>query len=231
MPDDLDQRACAATEHEQIAAVRITLETLLHQQRQALHALAHIRVAERDPYPRPKGSSQPLQRRSDQGRRCRRENAYPLAVRQVDDHRGALGSAGHHRIFVDHRFGEHRRRQCLGRLCFPRRPCIEQLAPPGVDQRRRNIVPSAHLGNARARRENLGQDLQPLLIALSPPPIRPRKHRHLTHRRLLSALKRARLRALTSYPRRAVSVRGVRSSRDFSANSIKFVSKQHRYNF
>ena len=49
VPGDLDQRACAATEHEQIAAVRITLETLLHQQRQALHALANIHVAERDP--------------------------------------------------------------------------------------------------------------------------------------------------------------------------------------
>lgn len=41
---------CATAEHEQIAAA-ITLETLLQQQRQALHALTHIRVAQRDPHP------------------------------------------------------------------------------------------------------------------------------------------------------------------------------------
>ncbi len=52
VPDDLDQRACAAAEYEQIAAMRITLEPMLHQQREALHPLAHIRVAERDPHPR-----------------------------------------------------------------------------------------------------------------------------------------------------------------------------------
>lgn len=52
VPDDLDQRACAAAEYEQIAAVGIMLKPLLHQQRQALHPLAHIRVAEGDPHPR-----------------------------------------------------------------------------------------------------------------------------------------------------------------------------------
>jgi transposase InsO family protein len=35
-----------------VAAMRIMLEPLLHQQGEALHALPHIRVAERDPHPR-----------------------------------------------------------------------------------------------------------------------------------------------------------------------------------
>ena len=39
---------------EQIAAMGIALEALLDHQRQALHALPHIGVAHRDPYPRPR---------------------------------------------------------------------------------------------------------------------------------------------------------------------------------
>jgi FlaA1/EpsC-like NDP-sugar epimerase len=51
MPDDLDQRACAAAEHEQIAAMGIALEALLNQQRKARHTFAHVGMAHRDPYP------------------------------------------------------------------------------------------------------------------------------------------------------------------------------------
>lgn len=52
VPDDSDQRASAAAEYKQIAAMRITLQALLHQQREALHALLHICMAQRDPHPR-----------------------------------------------------------------------------------------------------------------------------------------------------------------------------------
>ena len=52
MPQDLDQSAAAPTEHEQMPAVRITLERLLHQQRQAIKALAHVGVPSRQPDPR-----------------------------------------------------------------------------------------------------------------------------------------------------------------------------------
>src|SRR5690606_13883251 len=55
VPDDLHQRAGAAPEHEQIAAVRIALQTLLDQQRQARHPLAHVGVAHRDPHPHARG--------------------------------------------------------------------------------------------------------------------------------------------------------------------------------
>ena len=44
MPQHFDQPATAPTEHEQMPAVRITLERLLHQQRQALSA-AELRAA------------------------------------------------------------------------------------------------------------------------------------------------------------------------------------------
>lgn len=43
---------CAAAEHEQIAAMLITLQILLHHQCQALHPRPHIRLAQRDPQPR-----------------------------------------------------------------------------------------------------------------------------------------------------------------------------------
>ena len=42
VPQDLDQSAAAAAEHEQMAAVRIAPEQLLHLQRQAVKALAHV---------------------------------------------------------------------------------------------------------------------------------------------------------------------------------------------
>jgi hypothetical protein len=41
----------AAAEHEQMPAVRIAFERLLHQQRQAVEASAHIGVAGRKPHP------------------------------------------------------------------------------------------------------------------------------------------------------------------------------------
>src|SRR5262245_29022577 len=52
MPQHLDQAAAPAAEYEQMPAVRITPQRLLHQQRQTIKALAHIRVAGRQPNPR-----------------------------------------------------------------------------------------------------------------------------------------------------------------------------------
>ena len=52
MPDDLDQRSRPPSEHEQVAAMWIALQALLNLQGQPLHALAHVRVAHRDPDPR-----------------------------------------------------------------------------------------------------------------------------------------------------------------------------------
>src|ERR1700720_677853 len=51
MPQHLDQPATAATKHEQMPAVWVTLERLLHQQRQAIKPLAHVGVASRQPNP------------------------------------------------------------------------------------------------------------------------------------------------------------------------------------
>src|SRR5713226_5279681 len=50
MPQHLDQATATAAEHEQMAVVRIALERLLYQQRQAVEALAHVRAAGRQPH-------------------------------------------------------------------------------------------------------------------------------------------------------------------------------------
>src|SRR5262249_51346706 len=46
------QSAAPATEHEQMPAMRIAPERLLHQQRQAIKSLAHIGMTGRQPDPR-----------------------------------------------------------------------------------------------------------------------------------------------------------------------------------
>ncbi len=51
VPNDLHQIAALAPENVQIAHVRITLQPLLHLQRQPHHPTAHIGVARRDPHP------------------------------------------------------------------------------------------------------------------------------------------------------------------------------------
>ena len=53
MPDRLDERTTASTEEKHVAGERITAKTLLHLQRQAPHATAHIRVPCRKPNPNP----------------------------------------------------------------------------------------------------------------------------------------------------------------------------------
>src|SRR5258708_19790904 len=52
MPENLDQPTAAATEDKQMATVRIALECLLHQQRQAIKTLAHVGMPARQPNPR-----------------------------------------------------------------------------------------------------------------------------------------------------------------------------------
>src|SRR5215467_6730839 len=52
MPEHLDQSAAPATEHEQMSAMWIAPERLLHQQRQAIKSFAHVGVARRQPDPR-----------------------------------------------------------------------------------------------------------------------------------------------------------------------------------
>src|SRR5580700_6440032 len=49
VPQNLDQSAAAAAEYEQVAGVGVALERLLHQQRQAIKAFAHIGMAARQP--------------------------------------------------------------------------------------------------------------------------------------------------------------------------------------
>src|SRR5258708_4932154 len=51
-PQPLDQPATLAAEHEQVPTVRVALQHLLHQQRQAVEATAHVRHTARQPYPR-----------------------------------------------------------------------------------------------------------------------------------------------------------------------------------
>src|SRR5215471_841540 len=50
MPENLDQLAAFAAEDVKISAMRIALECFLNQQRQRVHATAHVGMARRDPY-------------------------------------------------------------------------------------------------------------------------------------------------------------------------------------
>src|SRR5580704_1892792 len=49
VPQHLDQSAATAAEHEQMPAMRVALQLLLHHQRQAVEALAHVRMTGRKP--------------------------------------------------------------------------------------------------------------------------------------------------------------------------------------
>jgi hypothetical protein len=51
VPQDLDQPAAPAAEQKQMAAMRDMLQSLLHQQRQAIETLAQVSVAGRKPHP------------------------------------------------------------------------------------------------------------------------------------------------------------------------------------
>src|SRR6202522_3900853 len=51
MPENLGEVTPAAPENETIAAMWVTLETLLNLQRQPLHATAHVSMTGRDPDP------------------------------------------------------------------------------------------------------------------------------------------------------------------------------------
>src|SRR5260370_39144534 len=53
MPDHLERVAASAPEAEQMAAQRITLEHLLHQERKAGEALPHVGMARGKPHPHP----------------------------------------------------------------------------------------------------------------------------------------------------------------------------------
>src|SRR5690242_3132548 len=56
MPKDLNQISAPAPKDKQMAAVRITPERLLHEQSQAVEALAHVRVSRREPHPHAGGN-------------------------------------------------------------------------------------------------------------------------------------------------------------------------------
>jgi hypothetical protein len=47
VPDDLHQIAAAALKDVEVAGIRIAPESLLHLQRQAVHAAPHVGVADR----------------------------------------------------------------------------------------------------------------------------------------------------------------------------------------
>src|SRR6266851_8762299 len=51
MPENLDQVAAPAAEHIEIAGMRVALQTLLHLDRQAVHAAPHVGVPDRQPHP------------------------------------------------------------------------------------------------------------------------------------------------------------------------------------
>lgn len=65
------------------------------------------------------------------------------------------------------------------------------------------------VGNAGTRLKRCGENLKPLRLAPSPPTLRPRKHRDLTQRPLLSSLSRALLRPVAIATGKAAVTEGV----------------------
>jgi hypothetical protein len=96
-------------------------------------------------------------------------------------------------VIDHHRRGETRSSQIIQRRFGM---SLAECTPPGINQPRRHIVPPRDLGNAGTGREGLGQDLQPFLIVPALTLLGTRRYRDLTHRPLLSALSRTRLRPL-----------------------------------
>jgi len=66
VPQDLHQTTALAAEHEQVTTVRVSLQRLLHQQRQTVEVAPHIRCTARQPHPRlgPKADHRPRARRT-----------------------------------------------------------------------------------------------------------------------------------------------------------------------
>src|SRR5580658_9770934 len=80
VPDNLDQPAPGSSKNIEIADMRIPPEHLLHLQRQAVHALAHIRAADRQPHPDARGNQD--HRRSSTSKTNRSAEALtPLPTR------------------------------------------------------------------------------------------------------------------------------------------------------
>src|SRR3546814_16697617 len=71
-------------------------------------------------------------------------------------------------------------------------------------------MPPCNSGNVGSRRKRLGQDLQPLLVAPAPTPLRSRKYCDLPHPPLQSAQIRAHLRSVVHLPRKAVPAGKIR---------------------
>jgi len=69
MPDDLDQPASGSPKDVQIASVRVPTQRFLDLQRQAVHALAHVGSADRQPHSNARGN-----------RDHRRDNAFTTAA-------------------------------------------------------------------------------------------------------------------------------------------------------
>lgn len=70
------------------------------------------------------------------------------------------------------------------------------------------------VGNAGTRLKRCGENLKPLRLAPSPPTLRPRKHRDLTQRPLLSSLSRALLRPVAIATGKAAVTEGVLYAND-----------------
>ena len=81
--------------------------------------------------------------------------------------------------------------------------------PLTVDQGSRDVMLARDAGNAGTRPKRFGENLKPLRLAPSPPSLRPRKHRDLTQRPLLSSLSRALLRPVVIATGKAAVTEGV----------------------
>ena len=170
MPEDLRQIAATPAENVEIAGVRITLQLLLNQKRQTLHAPPHIGVARRDPDPTPRRNRD--QERSAfkvaeinaDGAQRRSERAPPFSS---TENGGPTELAGGMAPTKRRRLNNNRRKAGCARIRL-----LPRLTPPFVDEARANILAPRHLrDNGPGRLYPLKS--APLLGAPTPPSLAP----------------------------------------------------------
>src|ERR1700680_4254956 len=106
VPDNLDQPASGSSKNVQIASMRVPAERLLDLQRQAVHALAHVRAADRQPHPNARGnrdhrrsSTSSTSRSADALDLLRKSGEFPVSNEELNDtattvYEGICGRSG-----------------------------------------------------------------------------------------------------------------------------------------
>ena len=188
VPDDLQKIAAPAPEHEQVAAMRILLQRLLHQHRERRKPLAHISVAGRQPHTHAAARDR-LRRHGDHRRASSASimrTSAPVSNVRSDPHRAPAIEHDLDCARPRQRACRRRRRRqrdgnearcrcgcCGGGVIRRRAHRRPELATPAEQHVHMNPVPPRHLRQRGAVHVDLGDDRLLLLRAPAPTPPRP----------------------------------------------------------